>query len=90
MSKVKKTVSLMLAAVMVLSMAPFASAYVYDASQSGDKYNYNGNSVVTNPTPITVDTYETTETIRTCDQNSNIKDGVYIVTANEAGIALSG
>ena len=87
MSKVKKIVSLMLAAVMVLSVAPFASAYVYDASQAGDKYSYDGTSTVTNPTPITVDTYETTETIRICDQNSGYLDGTYITSANSAGIA---
>lgn len=89
MSKVKKVVSLMLAAVMVLSVAPFASAYVYDASQAGDKYSYDGNSVVTNPTPITVDTYETTETVRICDATNSVLDGNYIVAANSAGIATT-
>ena len=87
MSKVKKVVSLMLAAVMLLSVAPFASAYVYEANQAGDKFGYSSESVVVNPTPITVDTYETTETVRICDATNSVLDGNFIVSANSAGIA---
>ena len=88
MSRVKKTVSILLAAVMVLTMAPFASALVYQANEAGTKFNYDTASNVVNPTPITVDTYGTTETLRTCDQTHSLLDGLYIVSANSSGTPI--
>ncbi|MBR6941146.1 MAG: InlB B-repeat-containing protein, partial [Clostridia bacterium] len=99
MSNLKKAISIVLAVLMVASVSPLSMAYVTfpngDPYVAGTDYVYSDASAVTNPTPITVDTYGTTETIRIANKDQPIFDykdesGVrtsYVVRANDAGIA---
>ena len=86
LSKVKKIVSVMLAAAMLLSFVPTAFAdYVYTA-EGADTFHYDGTSTVTNVAEITFDSSETTETVRIADTTNSLLNGNYIVAANSAGI----
>ncbi len=86
MSKVKKIVSVLLAAVMVLSASPLSFAYL-DGYVEGTDYVYNTTSSVTNPTQIWADTYGFSEIIRIADATNHCLNGNTIVRANKSGVA---
>lgn len=86
MSKVKKIVSVLLAAVMVLSASPLSFAYL-DGYVAGTDFVYNPTSSVTNPAEIWVDTSGFSEIVRIADSQTPCLNGTTIVRANKAGIA---
>ncbi len=70
---------------MLIGFVPSSYADYAYTSEGADTFHYDGTSSVTNPTQITFDSYETTETIRICSQSNNLLNGNYIVAANKSG-----
>ena len=87
MSKVKKLVSLVLAAVMVLSLAPMSSAYLTYTSADSTEFTYGAFTYSNPPAGLIVDTSETTEIVRLADKNSETVLGNYIYEATPSGVA---
>ena len=92
MDKIKKSVSMFLALLMIMSAFPMAGATLYNSDGSayveGTDYSY-GKHTITNPTELWCDTTETTEILRLAAGYSGAElyqYGDYVVSATKSGI----
>ena len=92
LDKIKKSVSMFLALLMIMSAFPMAGATLYNSDGSayveGTDYSY-GKHTITNPTELWCDTTETTEILRLAAGYSDAalyQYGNYVVSATKSGI----